>query len=132
MVPTPVSIVDDPQTVVTPLDANSIQNMLHDLNLLDDWSRIVDGLRSRFDSGADPTLLHTLIFPNHASSDLDPSFISSYIAAEQSAGHYSRGFLPSELETIIGPFCTSPVGLVPKPHSVFFSYVTLAKHSLCQ
>lgn len=55
MAPTPVSAVDDPQTVITPLDADSIQNMLHDLNLLDDWSHIVDGLCSGFDSRADPT-----------------------------------------------------------------------------
>ena len=154
MAPTPVSVMGEPQTVITPLDADSIQNMLHDLNLLNDWSHIVDEVCSGFDSGADPTLLHTLIFSNHAFSNLDPFFISSYIATKQSAGHYSDGFLPSELESVIGPFCISPMGLVPKPHSnklclvqdlsypdhdiclfyftFIFSYIFLAKHFLCQ
>ncbi|KAF8975188.1 hypothetical protein BDQ17DRAFT_1167899, partial [Cyathus striatus] len=54
---------------------------------------------------------------NHSSSSLNPSFIDTYIASEQAAGHYSCAFTPAELEAIIGPFITSPLGLVPKPHS---------------
>ena len=33
------------------------------------------------------------------------------------AGRYSRPFKPDELQSIIGPFRTSPLGLVPKPAS---------------
>ncbi|KAJ3737876.1 hypothetical protein EV360DRAFT_12331, partial [Lentinula raphanica] len=54
---------------------------------------------------------------NHSSSSLDTSFISEYIAGEQAAGRYSRGYKPEELESLIGPFRTSPLGLVPKPNS---------------
>ncbi|KAF8579635.1 hypothetical protein K439DRAFT_1279808, partial [Ramaria rubella] len=54
---------------------------------------------------------------NHSSSNLDPSFIDSYIASEQAAGRYSQAYSSSNLELIISPFCTSPLGLVPKPHS---------------
>lgn len=58
-----------------------------------------------------------IFFTNHASSLLDPDFISSYIASEQAAGRYSEAYTPDALESIIGPFRTSPLGLVPKPHS---------------
>ncbi|KAI0073628.1 hypothetical protein K474DRAFT_1582326, partial [Panus rudis PR-1116 ss-1] len=51
------------------------------------------------------------------------SFIDSYIASEQAAGRYSEGFDPSALEAIIGPFRTSPLGLVPKPHSDKFRLI---------
>lgn len=68
-------------------------------------------------SGAFPHI--PIVFENHKSSLLDPSFISSYIATEQAAGRYSDAFAPEELENIIGPFRTSPLGLVPKPPSTF-------------
>src|SRR5882762_2974821 len=58
-----------------------------------------------------------IYFENHSSSLINPSFISTYIADEQAAGCYSQAFLLSELERIIGPFHTSPLGLIPKPHS---------------
>ncbi|KAG1765334.1 hypothetical protein EDD22DRAFT_737509, partial [Suillus occidentalis] len=60
---------------------------------------------------------------NHASFLLNPSIIDSYILSEQAAGRYSIGFAPSELEHLIGPFRTSPLGLVPKPHSNKFCIV---------
>jgi hypothetical protein len=56
-------------------------------------------------------------FENHNSSRLDANFIDLYITREQAAGRYSQAFLPQDLEDIIGPFRTSPIGLVPKPHS---------------
>ena len=56
-------------------------------------------------------------FENHRSSRLDPAFINNYIAQEQAAGRYSQAFSPETLEALIGPFRTSPLGLIPKPHS---------------
>ncbi|KZT20908.1 hypothetical protein NEOLEDRAFT_1024903, partial [Neolentinus lepideus HHB14362 ss-1] len=52
---------------------------------------------------------------NHRSSELDTEFINTYIAGEVAAGQYSEGFEPAELKRLIGPFQTSPLGLVPKP-----------------
>ncbi|TFY54469.1 hypothetical protein EVJ58_g8845 [Rhodofomes roseus] len=52
-----------------------------------------------------------------AGIELAPHFVSEYIASEQAAGRYSQAFKPDELEHLIGPFRTSPLGLVPKPHS---------------
>ncbi|KIK35656.1 hypothetical protein CY34DRAFT_35791, partial [Suillus luteus UH-Slu-Lm8-n1] len=60
---------------------------------------------------------------NHLSSLLNPSIIDAYILSEQAAGRYSSGFSPADLELLIGPFRTSPLGLVPKPHSNKFRIV---------
>ena len=62
-----------------------------------------------------------IFFNNHSSSQLDPNFISMYIESEQTTGHYSEAFLPEDLESLIGPFRTSP--LVPKPHSDTFQMI---------
>jgi hypothetical protein len=58
-----------------------------------------------------------ILFENHTSSRLDPEFISNGILSEQAAGCYATGFQPEALEAVIGPFQTSPMGLIPKPHS---------------
>ncbi|KAG1865646.1 hypothetical protein C8R48DRAFT_539589, partial [Suillus tomentosus] len=60
---------------------------------------------------------------NHTSSLLNPSVIDNYIISEQAAGRYSMGYNPADLERLIGPFRTSPLGLVPKPHSNKFRLV---------
>lgn len=54
---------------------------------------------------------------------LSPCFISSYITGEQAASHYSRGFHPKEFKQLIGPFHTSPLGLVPKQNSDAFCMI---------
>ncbi|KAG1872300.1 hypothetical protein DFJ58DRAFT_652246 [Suillus subalutaceus] len=64
-----------------------------------------------------------IYFENHTSSQLNSSFIDFYIISEQAAGHYSQGFDPHELKQIIGPFLSSPLSLVPKPHSNKFCLV---------
>jgi len=58
-----------------------------------------------------------IYFKNHASSLLNPEFICTYIRGEELASHYSKTYSPGELEQVIGPFQTSPIGLVPKPNS---------------
>lgn len=62
-------------------------------------------------------------FENHTSALLDPEFISSYIAGEQLTSRYSQPFKPAELGAVIGPFCTSPLGLVPKPHTDIYRMI---------
>ena len=64
-----------------------------------------------------------IFFNNHTSSQLDPDFISMYIAGEQAVGCYSEAFLPEDLKLLIGPFRTSPLGLVLKPHSDTFQMI---------
>jgi hypothetical protein len=64
-----------------------------------------------------------IFFDNHSSSQLDSDFISSYIADEQAVNCYSAAFRPEDLEQLIGPFRTSPLGLVPKPHTDSFRMI---------
>lgn len=62
-------------------------------------------------------------FVNHKSALDHPEVIDMYIEAEQKAGRYSRGFSPAELELLIGPFATAPLGVVPKPNSSKFRII---------
>lgn len=106
----------DPRAVVTPIHPFKTYLLLSKFGIFDEWAHIVDGLTHGFNIGIQHPPSHTLIFPNHASSKIDTDFINSYICAEEAAGRYSTSFLPHELEALIGPFRTSPIGLVPKPN----------------
>ena len=111
----------DPQSVVTPLDPDWVGALLHNYNILTPWSHIITGLHHGFNVGICDQPLHTYLFQE--SSDLDPAFIGSYILSEQLANHYSQAYSPSELKSLIGPFYTSPLGLVLKPHSTIFQII---------
>ena len=43
--------------------------------------------------------------------------------SEHASGRYSQPYTPSELEALIGPFRTSPIGLAPKPNSAEFRLI---------
>ncbi|KAL7277221.1 hypothetical protein ACG7TL_009071 [Trametes sanguinea] len=92
------------------------------LGILADWGHVVQGLRVGFDVGIKEQPRSTTLFTNH-SSTLDAAFIDSYIVGEQAAGRYSHAFDPAELEQLIGPYRTAPLGLVPKPHSNKFHLI---------
>lgn len=113
----------DPRCVVTPLNANAIEATLRRLKIYEEWAEVVEQLRSGFDTGVNTRVDRTLVFANHSSTNLNPSFIDEYIQSEQGAGRYSRAFDVEELESIIGHFRTSPLGLVPKPHSSKFRLI---------
>lgn len=113
----------DPRRVVTPLNADAIEATLRRLKIYEEWAEVVEQLRSGFDTGVNTLVHRTLVFANHSSTNLNPSFIDEYIQSEQGAGRYSRAFDVKELESIIGPFRTSPLGLVPKPHSSKFRLI---------
>jgi hypothetical protein len=52
--------------------------------------------------------------PNHKSSTMHPDIITQHIYKEISCGQYTGPFSKSQLENLIGPFCSSPLGTVPK------------------
>jgi hypothetical protein len=107
----------DPRIVISPISHTKTRLLLHKLGIFHKWSHIIDGLSRGFDIGINGQPPHTIISPNHSSTKLNPDFINDYIAGEELAGRYSPPFSPSTLETLIGPFRTSPLGLVPKPGS---------------
>src|SRR5260221_10489349 len=67
---------------------NKAVHLLHTLGLYDKWKHIIIGLQSGFDVSIKEAPTHTLIFNNHASSRLNPDFISTYLRNEKSVGHY--------------------------------------------
>lgn len=66
----------DPRTVVTPLLPDLVESELRSLGIYEKWKEVVDGLRCGFNVGALAPVTETLIFPNHASSELVSTFIS--------------------------------------------------------
>ena len=115
----PTLVPTDPRRVVTPLDADRLESELVKLGIQDKWMHVIDGIRYGFDVGIKEQFSHSVIHPNHASSSLDMNFISSYIKSEVGAGRYAGPFTQAGLEALIGSFCTSPLGLVPKGSSSF-------------
>jgi hypothetical protein len=107
----------DPWVVLTPISHTKARLLLYKFEIFHQWSHIIDGLANGFDIGIIGQPPNTLIFPNHSSANIDPEFISNSIAGEERAGRYLQPFSPNALEDLIGLFCTSPLGLVPKPGS---------------
>jgi hypothetical protein len=107
----------DPRYVVTPLQPDALSSLLKALNIFKKWEWVIRGIEHGFDVGIKTPVSKTIILPNHSSTNKDPSFIDDYIYSEEQAGRYSQPYCPAQLEAIIGPFRTSPLGLVPKPGS---------------
>ncbi|OBZ73599.1 hypothetical protein A0H81_06082 [Grifola frondosa] len=139
-VPVPVADRTDPRFVTTPLNADKIESLLCDLNILDQWSHIVHGLRYGFDVGAGTSLPHSFTFQNHSSSELvriclivSPTLpLSSRMLTRCLSGsHLHRrlhcggtrsgvlfpGIRARRVRSSYRFFRTSPLGLVPKPGS---------------
>jgi len=100
--------------VVTPLIAGEWERALRNASLLDTYQDVVEGIRNRFDLGITSYIVDTYTPPNHSSSNASPDFIDKYILKERSESRYSGPYSRSRLEHLIGPFRSSPLGLVPK------------------
>ncbi len=70
MGPPGVPSASDPRGVTTPLDPDRVESLLRELNLLDKWAHVVEGLRSGFDTGVCTDTAKTIMFRNHASAEL--------------------------------------------------------------
>lgn len=103
------------QRIVTPLKADAWERAIKDLNLESEFADIPLGIRNGFRMRtANTNLSHTRIFRNHQSATSHPDVIIKHLMKELQAGRYSGPFNPSDLEHVIGPFCASPLGVVPK------------------
>jgi hypothetical protein len=117
------SLENDPRKVVTPIDVQKLTEKLQQFNILDKWQHVVHGLKYGFEIGKQGSVEKTFIPPNHKSVEVDPRFVDEYIAGELAAQRYSGPYDPAHLEQLIGPFCTSPLGLVPKQGSSTFRLI---------
>ncbi|KAE8220475.1 hypothetical protein CF319_g6006 [Tilletia indica] len=89
--------------------------MLQELGLLHAYREVVEGLRHGFDFGI-PPITTTYTPPNHASARQDVDTINKAIEKELSLGRSLGPFTQEEVIKLLGPFQTSPLGLVPKPN----------------
>ena len=49
------------------------------LGIFDDWQHVVDGLRNGFDVGARAPIRETVTYPNHNSSQMVGSLVTSHV-----------------------------------------------------
>jgi len=109
--------------IVTPLISDAWEKALRASGIITQFQDIPYGIRNGFDMGTHSAPSTTYTPPNHSSALTHPQAIKSYIHTELSLGRYSGPFSRSRLEQLIGPFRTSPLGVVPKPGTSDFRLV---------
>ena len=102
--------------IVTPLHWQNWDSEFKALTL-SDFSDVVHGLRFGFSTGVKTSISSTIIAPNHRSALANPIEIQQHIETELALRRYSGPFTQNQLESLIGYFRTSPLGIVPKPNS---------------
>ena len=88
--------------------------MLRNTPLFNKFSDVPYGIQYGFDMGINILPSYTFTPPNHKSALSFPGHVLSHITTELSRRRYSGPFSRSRLESLIGPFRTSPLGTVPK------------------
>jgi hypothetical protein len=105
---------EPPWIPVTPLKVDRWHSTLADLGLLDEFLDIIDGLENGFPLHSSLSIDTTRIYDNHKSALQHPEIIEGMIDTELTAGRFIGPFDKEELECLIGPFVTHPLGLAPK------------------
>jgi hypothetical protein len=100
--------------IVTPFVADAWSKALCASNLFDNFQDVPYGIRNGFNMGVLSIPSKTYTPPNHSSAISHPRAVASHIHKELSLGRYTGPFSQSKLEQLIGPFRTSPLGVVPK------------------
>lgn len=101
-------------TINTPFVPDEWERMLNEITPVNNFPDVPTSMRFGFDMGVRYPPSQTYTPPNHASALLYPDHVMSHIQNELSLRRYSGPFSRSKLESLIGPFRTSPLGTVPK------------------
>jgi len=112
--PKPVPLPSDFFPIITPFIAEAWEHQLRKADLFEKFSDVPYGIRHGFDLGIHSTPDTTYIPTNHSSANQHPLEIMTYINNELSCRRYTGPFSPDRLEALIGPFRSSPLGVVPK------------------
>lgn len=107
----------DPRRISSPLLPDSWETELRRHGLLEEFGDVPPGLRQGFRIGVAGPVSHTYTPPNHSSALDRPEIVQDHINSELRAGRYTGPFSKVELESLIGPFRTAPLGVVGKPSS---------------
>lgn len=103
--------------VITPLAHDAWHRILVNCSLLTQFHDVPLGLRNGFKTGVSSSLIAPYIPDNHKSALTSPLIVNDHIRKELDLKRYSGPFSVSQLLTLIGPFRTAPLGVVPKPNS---------------
>ena len=99
--------------ICTPLVPEEWRSALDEAGLLERYPQIPSFLTYGADAGI-PRLQTTFTPPNHPSIASHRTIFDEIVNIEFQKGRYRGPFSRTELESIIGPFQTSPLSLIPK------------------
>lgn len=114
MAPTPAHWLSE-YRAATLLRAEGWKYLLECAGLADAYPSIVEGIRDGFRIGF-PIIYCTHAPPNSVSLYEQPNIFNNIIAHEFEMKRFLGPFSRNELESLIGPFQSSPLSLIPKPH----------------
>lgn len=103
-----------PWPVDTPLRFDRWQYHLQRYKLLPEFQDVLDGIRFGFSLNSSISITSTRIYRNHQSANDHPEVIEEAIKQELAANRYRGPFSQKELENLLGPFISHPLGVVPK------------------
>lgn len=101
-------------TPLTPYKVDAWERELGHLHLSSRFAVIPEGLRSGFSLNF-PTISHLQIPPNKSSVFTYATELNTYVDNEISKGRYLGPFPLHIIESVIGPFQSSPLSIIPKP-----------------
>ncbi|KAJ3472811.1 hypothetical protein NLI96_g13248 [Meripilus lineatus] len=99
----------------TPLIADAWHKALTAANLLSKYPSIPSGIKSGFRVGI-PNIISTHTPPNSPSLITHNSHFHQILRHELSTGRFLGPFSRVTIEALIGPFQSSPLSIIPKPH----------------
>jgi hypothetical protein len=99
---------------LTPYPPQAWHEALEKFDLSCRYPHIPGCLETRF-SGGIPSITHMYTPPNHESVTVHAEAIQKIINTEFTKGRFIGPFTAKDLESIIGPFQTSPLSIIPKP-----------------
>lgn len=111
------AVQSDIYPIVTSLRPEAWRSVLLETGLFDEFSDVVLGITHGFSRGIGAPVPFTRISANHPSAHANADFIDSLINVDIANGRYSKFYDPLELESLIGPFFTSPLAVVIKADS---------------
>lgn len=100
-------------SVRSPYETDNWELLLRHHSLLSRHTTIPDSLRNGFNLGIH-TITSTYAPPNHHSVEQNVDAFNQIVANEFLKGRFQGPFTQTHLETVIGPFQTSPISLIPK------------------
>lgn len=99
----------------TPLHADSWEQYLHSSALTPKYPTLVNSIRHGFNIGI-PHITHTNTPFNSPTLQQQYNDFQHIISHELQLQQYLGPFTRREVESLLGPFQTSPMSLIPKPH----------------